>query len=181
MKTRDEIIEEAMRFHGGRGPGVALGVIMVEHGLELLGKVERLGLVVETALCMPDGAVIAAKHRYPKCIATILDHGKLALTLYEGRSGEGVRVWLDHKKTERYDKLHRWFLRLGPRDEPRNVRHAKVVEELKKAGTDVLSSKKVSLPPLPEESDKIIFCKVCGEPFTSKTEAPTTCAGCAKS
>jgi formylmethanofuran dehydrogenase subunit E len=180
MKSRDEIIEEAMRFHGGRGPGVAAGVIMVEHALELLGPVHRLGLVVETALCLPDGAMIAARQRHRKCVTTILDHGKFAVTLFDGETGRGVRVWLDHKKTEKYDRLHRWFLRLGPRDEPRAERHARVIEEMKRAGTEVLSSRHVSRPPTPEEGDKLAFCAKCGEPFTMKSEGMTTCADCAK-
>ena len=178
-KARDEIIEKAMQFHGGRGPGVVAGVMMVEHALELLGPVEKLGLVVETALCLPDGALIAAKQSYPKCIATILDHGKFAVTLFDGKTGQGVRVWLDHKKTEKHERLHRWFLRLGPRDEPRAERHAKVIEELKRAGTEVFSSRRVSRRPIPAESDKLAFCRKCGEPFTIKDASAKTCAECA--
>ncbi len=179
-KTTEQIIEEAMRFHGGRGPGVAAGVMMVEHGLEQLGPVEKLGLHIETAQCLPDGALIAAKSRYPKCIVTIAGAGKFALTVFDGKTGEGVRVWMDHTKTERYGKLHRWFLRLGPWDEARAERHAKVLAEMKEAGSRVFTTRRVRVNTTPEESDKIAFCEKCGEPFTTKSATPARCVCCAE-
>jgi len=162
-----QIILMAVDFHGFPAPGVVEGAIMADYGLDLLGQVNRLGVVVETWICFPSGVEIAVRSRHRRVHFRIVDYGKCAASFYDRESRHGVRVTIDHRKLRGYGKIEAWLLRKGKKEGPKEHRYKHIIEEIIRAGRKILSYQHILVKPTIDckDSSLIKFCNRCGEPF----------------
>ena len=84
---------------------------------------------------------------------------------------KSIRIVLDPAKTERYPKLHAWYMKTG------KVSHEEAVSMLIDAGESVYTYKIMDIE-LPEKPEKrIALCGNCGESFVKKNDG-ALCPAC---
>ncbi len=94
----DNLLDEAVRFHGHLCPGQVLGVRMVRAGCRALGIGEprragkRLVVLVEIDRCATDAIQALTGVSLGKRTLKYLDYGKMAATFADVVTGEAVRV-----------------------------------------------------------------------------------------
>jgi formylmethanofuran dehydrogenase subunit E len=94
----DELLVEAVRFHGHLCPGQVLGVRMVRAGCRALGIGEprragkRLVVLVEIDRCATDAIQALTGVSLGKRTLKHLDYGKMAATFADAVTGAAVRV-----------------------------------------------------------------------------------------
>jgi formylmethanofuran dehydrogenase subunit E len=173
----EDYFEAVEVFHGHLAPGLVLGGFMVDWALEAMEASELLDAVVETRKCLPDAVQILTKCSVGNGWLRILDWGKLALTLYDKDSLEGARVHLDALRLGPYPRVRAWAMKEKPKAE--NPMEP-LIDEMVRAGRQVLTFEKVILESVPELSPPYgqpKICVQCGEAFRSG--AGETCHGCA--
>ena len=111
-----KIVEIATALHGHLAPGLALGLRMSELALKRLkaNKGEKyLVAVSETARCLADAMQAATGCTMGHGNAFIEDYGKLALTIGDARTKNGVRVALKDNANNHSSLMNKWMMRLG--------------------------------------------------------------------
>ncbi|MFZ5951548.1 MAG: FmdE family protein [Candidatus Rifleibacteriota bacterium] len=103
--TPDEkkaLLEKLFCFHTKRAPGLAIGIDMVELGLEKLGPVkDKINAVCEGQSCIIDVLQNMTGCTYGNRYLRVLNHlGRFAFTLYDRADGRGVRVFVDVDKID---------------------------------------------------------------------------------
>ncbi len=163
-----ENLSKVFEFHGHKSPGTAMGVFMVDYAIELMNNLIKnrnveLNAVVETIPCLTDAVQIITGCTIGNEKMHVVDYGRFALTLYDKKTGIGIRVKLDVEKTKGYKNLHDWFLKRKPkRDLPKEL----VIGDIINARRDVLSYEMVRVK-IKEEKLPVRFCSKCKEPFSS--------------
>jgi formylmethanofuran dehydrogenase subunit E len=165
------------KFHGWKAPGLVLGLFMVDLAQELIGIDTEADAIVETRHCLPDAIQLFTPCTVGNGWMKILDWDKFALSLYDRRERNGVRVWFDLAKARRFPNLYKWFMRLVPKKElPLDV----LLETILSAGRSVLSSHAIYVTAYYERVKKsgINVCPACGEAFASaQGEICRSCQG----
>jgi formylmethanofuran dehydrogenase subunit E len=98
VRPFDDLLVEAVRFHGHLCPGQVLGVRMVRAGCRALGIGEprragkRLVVLVEIDRCATDAIQALTGVSLGKRTLKHLDYGKMAATFADVVTGEAVRV-----------------------------------------------------------------------------------------
>lgn len=98
MRPFDELLQEAVAFHGHLCPGQVLGVRMAMAGCHALGIGEPKGMhkdlvvFVEIDRCATDAIQAVTGCSLGKRTLKHLDYGKMAATLVKATTGEAVRV-----------------------------------------------------------------------------------------
>ena len=154
------------RFHGYLSPGVVIGVFMMNYACEILGCgfEEDLFVTTETSNCIPDAATALANCTIGNKRLRIANYGKMALTMTKRGDSNGVRIILDPKKTIRHPTIHSWYLN------ERDVAHGEVLDELLKAGRDILSFEYVRIVITQQGKKEVVLCLECSEPFIQEKE-----------
>jgi formylmethanofuran dehydrogenase subunit E len=94
----DALLDEAVAFHGHLCPGQVLGVRMVLAGCRALGLADprragkRLVVLVEIDRCATDAIQALTGVSLGKRTLKHVDHGKMAATFADTRTGEAIRV-----------------------------------------------------------------------------------------
>jgi formylmethanofuran dehydrogenase subunit E len=144
-------------FHGWLSPGLVIGIFMVDLAKELLGPRELIDAVVETKACIPDAIQLMTKCTHGNGWLVTKDWDKLALTLYDKKARDGVRVFVDPKKVQKYHLIHQWY------DNNDSLDKDEVSRQLIDIGREILSWQKVRVT-LPRKSRRIFaLCSACGE------------------
>jgi len=97
-RTFDDLVAEAVSFHGHLCPGQVLGVRMTLAGLREIGVDDpraagkSLVIVVEIDRCATDAIQALTGVTLGKRTLRFLDYGKMAATFIDRRSGASVRV-----------------------------------------------------------------------------------------
>jgi formylmethanofuran dehydrogenase subunit E len=111
-----KIVEIATELHGHLAPGIALGLRMSELALMRL-KANRgdkyLVAVSETARCLADAMQAATGCTMGHGNAFIEDYGKLALTIGDARTKNGVRIALKDDVNNHSSLMNKWMMRRG--------------------------------------------------------------------
>lgn len=185
-ETFEQAVERVYAFHTKRAPGIHIGVAMVRYALEALGpeNVDKLNAVCETATCLPDclqvlvGCTFGV--RYLKVREEI---GRYAFSLYDRKTGAGVRVFIDLDKIDpkQTPELYHFFYRTRdvPDNHSREASAKKVVAEFSRVERDVLGLQRVQL--LKYGKDEILpakRCPNCRESFLARTETQEICDVC---
>lgn len=155
-----EFLMAIENFHGRQAPGLVLGGLMVDLGIELLGSFSNPAAVVETQCYLPDAVQLFTPCTVGNRRLVILDWGKMALCLYDKNKLAGYRIWLDLKKARSIPSIYNWrMLRL-----PEKTQHDDpVIRDLLSAGRSILSWRAVPII----------------QPFTVRTESPlSVCPKC---
>lgn len=140
-----ELIEHFRRcidFHTFAAPGLLVGVFMVDYALELLevSDDERVYAVCETTKCLPDALQTIAHCTIGNNRLRVLPIGKFAITVNrpaETPLVDGVRVFVDGEKIDRYPTFASWHTK-DPFFDPR-TRGTVLIDEIIDAGRDLLS------------------------------------------
>ena len=164
-------------FHGWKAPGLVLGLFMVDLAQELIGTDTEADAIVETRHCLPDAIQLFTPCTVGNGWLKILDWDKFALSLYDRRERNGVRVWFDLAKAQQFPNLTKWFMRLVPKkDLPLDV----LLETILSAGRSVLSSQAIYVTAYYQRRKKsgISVCPLCAEAFASaQGETCWSCQG----
>ena len=164
-------IERVSSFHGYLSTGAFIGIQMINIARRELDadSGEQLYVTCETYNCLPDPFQILAGCTIGNKKLKIRDYGKMAVVVNK-RAPEGqklvksIRIVLDPAKTERYPKLHAWYMKTG------KVSHEEAVSMLIDAGESVYTYKIMDIE-LPEKPEKrIALCGNCGESFVKKND-----------
>jgi formylmethanofuran dehydrogenase subunit E len=105
----------------------------------------------------------------------VLDWDKFALTLYDKKTLEGVRVWLDLEKTRRFPDVYNWYMRLVSKsDLPLDA----LLKSIEGAGRHMLSFAPVRVTRYQGKNRKgeVAICSLCGEAYP--TSQGDTCLAC---
>lgn len=163
--TYEEYLQVVKSFHGSPAPGLIIGGFIVDLALKRLPDGELFDALCETPVCLPDAVQILTPCTIGNGWLKILDFGRFAVTLYEKRGGEGVRVYLDLGKVASWPEINGWFLRRKPRQEQDPDR---LMAQLKQAGPGLLSHERVRVAPEALRREKlgpVAMCPACGEAF----------------
>jgi formylmethanofuran dehydrogenase subunit E len=168
-------LETVRRFHGWEAPGLLLGLFMVDWARERIGPAVEADAVVETRHCLPDAVQLFTPCTVGNGWLKVLDWDQYALTLYDRRTRQGQRVWLDLDRAAGFPDLANWFLRRVPKAAlPLERLNAVILE----AGRRALSAAGVELTDLHQRYKKgpTAVCPGCGEAFAARLGA--RCPAC---
>ncbi|NYT03047.1 MAG: formylmethanofuran dehydrogenase [Methanosarcinales archaeon] len=163
-------MERVASFHGYLSTGAFIGVQMINIARRILEikDGERLFVTCETHNCLPDPFQILTGCTIGNKGLKILDHGKMAVTVsrraVQGDRARAVRIMLDPAKTNRYPRLHAWFMKTE------KIPHPEAVSLLLQAGEDVYTWKLLELEVPPQPSKVIALCELCQESCIQRAE-----------
>ncbi|QTA90924.1 FmdE family protein [Desulfonema magnum] len=163
-KSIKECLADIEAFHGFTAPGLVLGTFMVDWARELVGSDVEADAIVETRHCLPDAIQIFTPCSFGNGWMKVLDWGKFALSLYDKKTLEGYRVWLDLEKARQFPNIYNWYMHLVPKKElPLEVLTGTMIE----AKREVLSSCAIRVTQFYEspKKGKIEICSGCGEAY----------------
>lgn len=174
-RSEENFLKEIEKFHGWKAPGIVMGGFMVDLAMELVGQGVEADAISETFHCLPDAIQLFTPCTVGNGWMKILDWDKFALTLYDRKTLNGFRVWLDLNKTRVYPNLYKWYMRLVPKKElPLELLHESIFE----AGRSIYSSKPVTVVRYYERRKKAAtdICSGCGESYP--TSQGSQCLSC---
>jgi formylmethanofuran dehydrogenase subunit E len=163
-RSYEDLLNTIQRFHGWTAPGVVIGGLMVDLAQEHIGPGVEADAIVETTRCLPDAIQLFTPCTYGNGWMKVIDWDKFALTLYNKKTLEGIRVWLDIEKSRRFPDIYNWYMRLAPKgDLPLDV----LVKSIEEAGRSVLSSSPVLVVRHHGKikKGKNEICSKCGEAY----------------
>jgi len=161
----EEYAELVKSFHGSDAPGVILGGIMVQEGLDRLPKGILYDAVSETKFCLPDAIQLLTPCTTGNGWLRVLDFGRFALCLYDKYSGEGVRIFVDPRKAEPWDEFMKWYFKRTPKKEQDKDL---LLSQIREAGPRLLGTSQVKLKPRflgRKDRGAMSACPLCGEGF----------------
>ncbi len=176
-KSFDDFLTTIQRFHGWPAPGVVIGGYMVDLAKEHIGPFVEADAIVETIHCLPDAVQLFTPCTYGNGWMKVVDWDKFALTLYNKKTLEGIRVWLDIEKGRRFPDIYNWYMRLAPKkDLPLDL----LLKSIEKAGRNVLSYAPVRVVRYHGKIKKgtIEICSKCDEAYpASQGDRCLACQG----
>jgi formylmethanofuran dehydrogenase subunit E len=176
-KSYKEFYTVIESFHGWKAPGVVIGGFMVDLAQEHVGPGVEADAIVETTHCLPDAVQLFTPCTYGNGWLKVVDWDKFALTLYDKKTLDGVRVWFDIEKSRRFPDIYNWYMRLVPKgDLPLDV----LLESIEEAGRGVLSCAPVRIVRYQGKRKKgeIGICSTCGEAYpTGQGDHCLSCQG----
>lgn len=163
-KSFDDFLTTIQRFHGWPAPGVVIGGFMVDLAQEHIGPNVEADAIVETIYCLPDAVQLFTPCTYGNGWMKVIDWDKFALTLYNKKTLEGVRVWLDIEKTSHFPDIYNWYMRLVPK---KDLPLDGLLKRIEEAGRHMLSCVSVEVCQYSGKlkKGKIEVCSKCGEAY----------------
>ncbi len=169
-RSLEDFLDTIEKFHGWKAPGLVIGGFMVDWAQELTGPGVEADAFVETRHCLPDAIQLFTPCTYGNGWMKVLDWDKFALSLYDKKTLDGVRVWLDLEKTRSYPNIYNWYMRLVPKKSlPLEV----LLKDILAAGRALLSSSPVQITQMhgKQKKGEIAVCSGCGEAYPTKQGA----------
>ena len=119
---------------------------------------------VETVHCLPDAIQLFTPCTFGNGWMKVLDWDKFALSFYDKRTLDGVRVWLDLEKTRSYSPIYDWYMRQVPK---KSIDHDILLDGIIAAGRSILSRVPVHITQFygKKEKGEIAICFGCGEAY----------------
>ncbi len=174
--TIDQYIDKVTEFHGNLAPGLLIGGFMVDAAVKEMTEYEFFDAICESAACLPDAIQILTPCTVGNGWLKIVDTGRFAITLYDKKSGNGVRVSMDASKLDRYPEIKNWFMRLVSKHEQDKDA---LINEIRVAGHEIFSIKPVTVSPAlrgKHAAPPIALCESCGEAYPQN--GSTLCLAC---
>ena len=162
-----EFLDVIEKFHGWKAPGPVIGGFMVDLAQELIGPGIEADAFVETSHCLPDAIQLFTPCTYGNGWMKLLDWDKFALSLYDKKTLEGFRVWLDLEKALSFPNVYNWYMRLVPKKSlPLQI----LLHDIIAAGRSMLCSSPVQVTQLHGKKKKgeIAVCSGCGEAYPAQ-------------
>lgn len=163
--TFEQYLDMLTRFHGHVAPGVLVGGFMVDAAVKRMTAYEIWDVVCESAQCLPDAVQLLTPCTIGNGWLRIVNTGRFAVTLYDKKSGDGIRVSVDASKLDGYPEIKKWFMRLVPkREQDKDA----LLREIRAAGTALLAIEPVTVAPAllgKHTAPRIVLCGSCGEAY----------------
>lgn len=173
----EKYMETVKEFHGSLAPGLVIGGFMVDLALKNLPDGEFFDAIAETKTCLPDAIQLLTPCTIGNGWLTVMNFSRFAIALYEKKTGEGVRVYVDSDKIDKWPEVKNWFFKLKSKKE-QNYRL--LLDQIMDAGAGLCSMKKVRIKPdligTKTHGSRIATCASCGEAFKIR-ESPL-CPAC---
>ncbi len=115
--TFAEFVERVKSFHGYEAIGVIIGGFMVDLAYGRLPEGCLFDAVCETPKCLPDAVQLLTPCTLGNGWVKVINVGRFALTLYDKRTGVGIRVFVDPAKIGAWPELEAWFFKLKSKKE----------------------------------------------------------------
>lgn len=168
-------------FHTYPAPGMLIGVFMVDYALSLTGKKpdDKIFVTSETPKCLPDPPQVIMHATTGNHRLRVLPIGKFAITLTPfsaKEAAEGVRVYVDRKKLEKYPVIAAWYDNT-PSFKPATMKK-QLVDDILTAGRAILSYERVKMNVTHKKKWTSVTCPSCGEQVPENMMEGTHCAGC---
>jgi formylmethanofuran dehydrogenase subunit E len=161
----DEFVSVVQSFHGYAAPGVLMGGFMVQMAMERMPSGILYDAVSETTNCLPDAIQLLTPCTIGNGWMRVLNLGRYALCLYDKTNGNGVRVYVDSRKTPKFPAVHTWFLKLKPKREQDTDL---LLSQIREAGLTIYGIDPVTVREhLLQRRHKgaIAICSICGEAY----------------
>ncbi|MDR2076734.1 MAG: formylmethanofuran dehydrogenase subunit E family protein [Desulfovibrio sp.] len=124
------------KFHGCAAPGVLLGGHMVTAARTALPEDTLFEALVETRNCLPDAVQLLTPCSTGNGRLHVINHGKMALSLFDKYSGRGIRCFVDPSRLGPWPEIRAWFMKEKSREEQND---ALLEREIEQAGTSFLA------------------------------------------
>ena len=176
-----EHFKRCIAFHTYPAPGLLIGVFMVDYAVELLGATpgEKLYAVSETNKCAPDPPQVMLNCTMGNHRLRVIPIGKFAITVNRPSTEqftEGIRVFVDPLKIERYPVIMAWFTNVPLFNQKTEA--LKLIDEIFRAGRDILTAEIVRVKVTPKQKWESGQCQVCGEMVPRDLLEEGACRGC---
>jgi len=161
----EEYLHLVKSFHGNLAPGLIIGGFIVDLAMKHLPEGEFFDAVCETPVCLPDAVQILTPCTIGNGWLSIVPFGKFAVTLYEKYTGQGVRVYLDTEKLNKWPEVRDWYLKKKKKSEQNPDL---LLKQIKEAGHGLLSIQRVQIEPEKVRRKKmgpVGVCPECGEAY----------------
>jgi formylmethanofuran dehydrogenase subunit E len=175
--TYEQFVEMAKEFHGYEAPGIIVGGFMVDLAYRHLPKDGLYDAISESPKCLPDAIQLLTPCTIGNGWLTVVNMGRYALMLYDKNTGEGIRVFIDPARLERWPEIKTWFFKTKPKREQDTKR---LHEEIRQAEDSILGIMQVKVAKrFLEKSRRGAFtiCPRCNEAYPA-ADGPV-CLGCA--
>jgi formylmethanofuran dehydrogenase subunit E len=163
--TVDEYIDMLIRFHGNFAPGLLIGGYMVDAAVRKMTQYEFFDAICESTSCLPDAIQMLTPCTVGNGWLKIVYTGRFAISLYEKRSGDGIRVSMDATRLDPYPEIRNWFMRLVSKHD--QDKYA-LLDEIKAAGRSILSIQPIRISATrraKKPGAPIVLCDSCGEAY----------------
>ena len=172
----EEYLSLIQSFHGSAAPGLILGGMMVDVASGHLPQGILYDAICETSYCLPDAVQLLTPCTIGNGWLKVINLGRFALNLYDKFEGNGVRVFIDPVKLEKWPVIKEWYFKLKPKKEQDATL---LVEQIREAGIETCGIQEVRIRPqwLKKRSrGRIVVCPLCGEGYPEDTGA--ICRAC---
>ncbi len=174
--TFEEFVDASRQFHGYPAPGLLLGGYMVEHAKRFIPEGVLFDAVSETAWCLPDAIQMLTPCTVGNGWLRVLNLGLYALSLFDKRTGEGVRVSVDTDKLENWPEVAVWLFKSKPKRQQDSMA---IRAQIRDAGAALCAVEKIFIKDnmLDRKSKGAIGrCSRCGQAYPI-AHGPV-CRGC---
>ena len=172
----EEFKSLAERFHGYAAPGLLLGGYMVALAKSRLPEGTLFEAISETRKCLPDAVQLLSLCSMGNNWLKVRDLGRYAVTLYDKRSGKGVRVSVSLEKLKAWPEYYAWLMKQKPKKEQDEEQ---LLHEIEEAGDAVCNVEDVTVDASlmgHKHSCGIAVCPICGEGYPE--DNGPICRGC---
>lgn len=175
--TLEEYKRIVKEFHGSLAPGLLIGGFMVDMALKNLPSGEFFDAISETKICLPDAIQLLTPCTFGNGWLRVMNFSRFAICIYEKKNGNGVRVYVDSSRIEKWSEVKNWFFKLKSKKEQN---YQLLIDQITDAGAGLCGMRKVKIKPellnTATHGSRIANCASCGEAFRIK-ESPV-CPAC---
>jgi formylmethanofuran dehydrogenase subunit E len=174
--TFRQYVDLVTSFHGYAAPGVIIGGFMVDTAYRHLPEEGLFDALCETPKCLPDAIQLLTPCTTGNGWLTVVNIGRYAFSLYDKKSGEGVRVFIDVSTLDRWAEIKNWYFKLKPKKEQDNQL---LMTQIRVAGSNICAIRPVKLARRFLEKRHrrgFAICPCCGEAYPAD-DGPV-CLGC---
>lgn len=176
-----EYFRKSIDLHTYAAPGILIGVLMVDYALDLIDKTpaDKVFVTCESSKCLPDAPQAIMHATIGNHQLRVLPIGKFAISLTPSTAkdyAEGVRVYIDRKKLEKYPVYAVWFD--NSPDFKKTTMKRQLVDEILTAKRDAFSHECIRMNVTHKKKWRSATCPSCGEQVPEELMEGDTCAGC---
>ncbi|MBR5882203.1 MAG: trehalose-binding protein [Mailhella sp.] len=172
----EEFKKLAEKFHGYAAPGLLLGGYMVALAKSRLPEGTLFEAISESRKCLPDAVQLLSLCSMGNNWLKVRDLGRYAVSLYDKRTGVGVRVSVSLEKLKAWPEYYSWLMKLKPKKEQDEN---KLLAEIEEAGDSVCVVEDITVDASllgHKHSCGIAICPICGEGYPE--DNGPICRGC---
>ena len=161
----DEFLKLIESFHGYPAPGVLIGAKMADIAMRRMPAGVLFDAVCETSKCLPDAIQLLTPCTSGNGWLRVVPLGRFALTLFDKRSGHGIRVYVNPAWLEPYFETRYWFFGTKPK---RKDKSDLLLQEIRQAQDRLYGVQEVRVKPeflSKTPSGPRAICPECGEAY----------------